>query len=150
MPVKICLVGAGHMGRIHDRSCPYERCYLDLYRRCESRAGRRDRSKVRRGLVRPIRGGVSDGVEAVVIASTTETHFPIARDFLQRGVHVFVEKPITATPSEATGLIALAKKNRVVLQVGHLERFESALQESLPDGRDSSGDRGPPDKRVYG
>ncbi|MHB2019753.1 MAG: Gfo/Idh/MocA family oxidoreductase, partial [Candidatus Xenobia bacterium] len=56
-------------------------------------------------------------------------HYPIARDFLKRGVHVLVEKPITVDTLQAQRLIDLAAKQGLVLQVGHLERFNPALIE---------------------
>lgn len=71
-------------------------------------------------------------VDAVSIVTPTTEHFSIARDFLEAGVHVLVEKPFTKTISEAEELITLAQKNGCVLQVGHLERFNSAYQAILP------------------
>lgn len=68
-----------------------------------------------------------DRVDAVSIASPTQTHYTIARDFLQKGKHVLVEKPITVTVEESGELIDLASVNRCVLQVGHLERFNPAM-----------------------
>ena len=66
-------------------------------------------------------------VDAVSIAVPTPLHFAVARDFLERGVHVLVEKPITTTVDEARQLIELAAAKRCVLQVGHLERFNPAI-----------------------
>ncbi len=68
-----------------------------------------------------------DQVDAVSIASPTQTHYSIAREFLLQGTHVLVEKPITVTVEEADDLIDIAKKNSCVLQVGHLERFNPAV-----------------------
>ena len=68
-----------------------------------------------------------DRVDAVSIAVPTPLHHAVASDFLSRGVHVLVEKPITVTAAEATSLIELAKQYRCVLQVGHLERFNPAI-----------------------
>ncbi|TIE32621.1 UDP-N-acetyl-D-glucosamine dehydrogenase [Legionella pneumophila] len=65
-------------------------------------------------------------VDAVSIAATTNKHFEIAKFCLQHGIHVLIEKPITETVSQAEELIRLAKKHQVKLQVGHLERFNSA------------------------
>lgn len=65
-------------------------------------------------------------VDAVSIAATTNEHYRIARDCLAHGIHVLVEKPITETVEQAAALIQLAAKHRVKLQVGHLERFNSA------------------------
>ncbi len=65
-------------------------------------------------------------VDAVSIAATTNKHYEIAKDFLTQKIHVLIEKPITETVKQANELIALAKQHQVKLQVGHLERFNSA------------------------
>ena len=65
-------------------------------------------------------------VDLVSIASTTESHYRIARDCLAAGLHVLVEKPITVTVAEADELIALAAAGKLMLQVGHLERYNPA------------------------
>jgi predicted dehydrogenase len=65
-------------------------------------------------------------VDLVSVASTTETHHAVARDCLAAGVHVLAEKPITVTVAQADELIALADAKKLVLQVGHLERFNPA------------------------
>ncbi|HEX7026243.1 MAG TPA: Gfo/Idh/MocA family oxidoreductase [Gammaproteobacteria bacterium] len=66
-------------------------------------------------------------VDAVSIATPTSTHYTIARDCLQHGIHVLVEKPITVTVTEADELIEVAAASNVKLQVGHLERFNAAV-----------------------
>jgi predicted dehydrogenase len=66
-------------------------------------------------------------VDAVSIVVPTSLHYAIARDFLAAGIHVLVEKPVTVTVAEADELIAIADKNRLVFQVGHLERFNPAV-----------------------
>lgn len=71
-------------------------------------------------------------VDAVSIAVSTSQHYAVARDFLENGVDVLIEKPITASLDEADALIALAHGSDRILQVGHLERFNPttvALQE---------------------
>ncbi len=65
-------------------------------------------------------------VEAVSIAATTKEHYTIAKACLEQGIHVLLEKPITETVAQAEHLIALADKHHAKLQVGHLERFNSA------------------------
>lgn len=65
-------------------------------------------------------------VDAVSIAATTNKHFEIAESFLEQGIHVLIEKPITETVQQANRLIQLAKDHNVKLQVGHLERFNAA------------------------
>ena len=68
-----------------------------------------------------------DEVDAVSIATPTVTHFEYARKALLAGVHVFVEKPIAATVAEAEELVCTAEERNLVLQVGHIERFNEAL-----------------------
>ncbi|MBV9913847.1 MAG: Gfo/Idh/MocA family oxidoreductase [Sinobacteraceae bacterium] len=71
-------------------------------------------------------------VDAVSVVTPTPAHFSIAEDFLRAGAHVLVEKPITETAEQARELIALARSRERVLQVGHLERFNSAILAAEP------------------
>jgi predicted dehydrogenase len=68
-------------------------------------------------------------VDLVSVAVPTEHHFPIASDFLEGGVSVLVEKPVTPTLDEARELFALARRTGAVLHIGHVERFNGAVQE---------------------
>jgi predicted dehydrogenase len=67
-------------------------------------------------------------VDAVSLVVPTALHYEIAREFLQRGVHVLVEKPITTTVEQAAELVDLAHRAGVTLLVGHVERFKPAVQ----------------------
>jgi predicted dehydrogenase len=66
-------------------------------------------------------------VDAVSIVVPTSLHFQVARDFIDAGAHVLVEKPVTVTVEEADELIRLAAERDVRLMVGHLERFNAAI-----------------------
>jgi len=66
-------------------------------------------------------------VDAVSIVVPTQLHFQIAKEFLENGSDVLVEKPITSTLEQAQQLVAIAKANGRKLQVGHLERFNPAM-----------------------
>jgi len=66
-------------------------------------------------------------VDAVSIAVPTSHHHALGREWLARGVHVLMEKPIATTMAEARELVELAARHRCVLQVGHLERFNPAI-----------------------
>lgn len=70
---------------------------------------------------------ILDEVDAVSIVVPTQRHHEVARECLTRGVHVLLEKPMTTTVAEADELIALARSNGLVLQIGHLERFNAAV-----------------------
>jgi predicted dehydrogenase len=71
-------------------------------------------------------------VDAVSIVTPTPLHYTIAREFLESGAHVLVEKPMTTTLAEGESLIAAARGAHRVLQVGHLERFNAAVQALQP------------------
>jgi predicted dehydrogenase len=65
-------------------------------------------------------------VDAVNICVPTVAHYEVAKFFLENGIHTFIEKPITPTLEQADELIELAEKKKLKLQVGHVERFNSA------------------------
>ncbi len=67
------------------------------------------------------------GLDCVSIASDTKSHFAASKFFLENGVDVLVEKPITTTLDEAEILVDLSDKNKRILQVGHVERFNPAI-----------------------
>lgn len=66
--------------------------------------------------------------DAAIIATTTSSHYRIAKELLEKGLSLFIEKPITTTVDEADELIALEKEKGVLIQVGHIERFNPALR----------------------
>lgn len=65
--------------------------------------------------------------DAVSIVASTSAHYTLAKEALESGKHVFVEKPITSEIHEAEEIVQLAEKNNLKLQVGHVERFNAAL-----------------------
>jgi len=69
----------------------------------------------------------SSDLDAASVVVPNTHHFAVAKPLLAAGVHVMLEKPLTNTVAEADELIALAEKNGVVLQAGHLERFNPAV-----------------------
>lgn len=71
--------------------------------------------------------GLHGLVDAVSIVTPTEHHYRLGMDFLSKGVHVMMEKPITAVSSEARELVKAAAASKALLQVGHLERFNGAM-----------------------
>jgi predicted dehydrogenase len=125
--VRTAVIGAGYLGRFHAQkyaTAPGSR----LVAVADPSVDARDRVAAEVGCraVADYRELLGE-VDAVSIATPTPLHFPIARECLQRGVHVLVEKPITQTPAEARALVDLATRQDRVLQVGHLERFNAAI-----------------------
>jgi predicted dehydrogenase len=68
-------------------------------------------------------------LQAVSVAVPTTSHFPVVRDCLEEGVQVLVEKPLAVTAGEADALVDLARSRGRLLMVGHLERYNSAMEE---------------------
>jgi len=68
-------------------------------------------------------------VDIATVAVPTDRHFEVTRDLLEAGVHVLVEKPMAPTLEEAKELFRVARQHRRVLHVGHVERFNGAVQE---------------------
>ena len=124
--IKCAVVGVGYLGRFHAQK--YQMLpNVELIGVCDVNTEHANR--VANELNVPAYSNYRDlfgQVEAVSIAATTNTHFDIAREFLAQGIHVLIEKPITETVAQAQELIALAKKHQAKLQVGHMERFNSA------------------------
>ena len=73
-----------------------------------------------------------DSVDAVMVSSPTESHFSIVKYFLENKKNVLVEKPFTETVQQADELIRMAEKNNLTLGVGHLERFNPAVEYIQP------------------
>ena len=68
-----------------------------------------------------------DQVDAVSIVVPTTLHLEIARPFLQKGVHMLLEKPISSTVEEGREIVDLAKESGATLQIGHLERYNAGI-----------------------
>jgi predicted dehydrogenase len=73
--------------------------------------------------------------DAVVIVVPTSSHFKVATAAIERGRHVFIEKPITTTLEEADALLEQARRKGVLVQIGHIERFNRAVRAALPHVR---------------
>ena len=136
MPLKIALVGAGHMGRIHlQKLCAMENIEVSGVADVDTSWTCQVPTKNEipcftdyRELIK-----VSD---AVVIATPTESHYEIGKTALEKGAGVFIEKPVTSNVEQARELIELAKKKGLVFQVGHLERFNPVFAKALPSIRE--------------
>lgn len=127
--VRAGVVGVGHMGRYHVG------VYSELFN--VDLAGVADRDLERARQVAGQYGTTAYGdpaeligrVDVVSIAVPTAQHYDVARQFLEAGIHVLLEKPITTTLEEAQDLFRIAQERGVVLHVGHVERFNGAVQE---------------------
>jgi len=78
-------------------------------------------------LTRDYRDVLTDGIDAVVIATPVKTHYPLAREALRAGKHVLIEKPLTRRSSEALDLARLADQEGLALMVGHTFEYNPAV-----------------------
>ncbi len=130
--LKIGVLGAGHLGRIHlklIREIPeYE--LVGFYDPDDVQAGIAiDTYQVTRF---PDIDSLINACDVIDIVTPTLAHFECAQRSLKSFRHVFIEKPITTTPEEAKALISLAGEANVLGQVGHVERFNPAFKAALP------------------
>jgi len=130
--MRTAVVGVGYLGRFHAQkysSLPNSRL-----------VGIADPAAVAREAVAAELGvpahadyrALLGTVDAVSIVTPTPLHYQVAREFLEAGAHVLVEKPMTATVAEGENLIEAARRANRILQVGHLERFNAAVQAVQP------------------
>jgi predicted dehydrogenase len=134
--VRAAVIGVGYLGRFHAQK--YARLpEADLVSVVDinNQRGREVAEEIKTLAVADYRDLIGK-VDAVSIVTPTPQHFAIAREFLSAGVHVLLEKPMTKNLEQADELIEIAKKNGAILQVGHLERFNSAFAAVRPHLRD--------------
>jgi predicted dehydrogenase len=130
--IRAAVIGVGYLGRFHAQKYA-QAAECELVAVADSRQQARDQvgGELAVRTVADYRE-LLGSVDAVSVVTQTPAHFEIARDFLNARAHVLVEKPITETAAEARELIALAARQKRVLQVGHLERFNSAILAAEP------------------
>ena len=129
--LKVGVVGVGHLGKEHARvfsSLPgavlvgIHDSRIEVARRVASELGTQAADSLSQLL---------SHVEAVSIAVPTTAHFEVASECIRRKIHVLVEKPLAATISEARKLVEAAERNSVIVQTGHIERFNPIVQATL-------------------
>ncbi len=134
--VRTAVVGVGYLGRFHaQKYARLPEANLVSVVDIDSQRAREVAKEVKTRALTDYRDLIGK-VDAVSIVTPTPQHFAIARELLSAGVHVLVEKPMTTSLEEADELIATAKNSGSILQVGHLERFNSAFTAIRPRLRD--------------
>jgi predicted dehydrogenase len=125
--IKVGVVGVGHLGKIHARVySELPQAELTTIVDANKSVAQEVSAKYKAKALYDHREAIG-AVEAASIAVPTDSHFSIAKDLIEAGLHVIVEKPMTKSIEEAQELVRLAKLHNVVLQVGHVERFNPAI-----------------------
>lgn len=125
--MNISVIGIGHLGMIHAKLLKQRD---DIALIGISDVSREREEFVAKELDISIHESMDIAIEksdAVIISASTKAHYDIAKKAIIAGKHCFIEKPITSTYQEAVELISLAESNNVIVQVGHVERFNPAL-----------------------
>ena len=129
--IKIGVIGAGHLGKIHlkllNSSKKFDLIgFYDIDKESSEELSKKEGYNYFSNL-----DSLLSNVDAVDIVSPTTTHFQIAKNVILKNKHVFIEKPITNKSENAKELIDLSIKNNIIGQVGHVERFNPAYVASI-------------------
>jgi predicted dehydrogenase len=131
MSLKIAAIGLGHMGTIHlNKLVTFEGIEISAIVDTDAALVAKLSKNVCANAYADYRDAVQS-CDGAIIASPTKTHYTIGKAFLEEGKHVFMEKPVTVDPHEAQKLIDIADRNKLIFQVGHLERFNPAFSQAL-------------------
>lgn len=131
-PVRMAVVGAGALGRHHARILSeLESVHLVAVAEPNPEVGRRVAEQCGAEWI-PDSRELFNRVDAVSIVVPTTAHLPVAADFLRRRIPVLVEKPLACNVDEARQLVEIADEHETLLQVGHIERFNPAMQAATP------------------
>jgi predicted dehydrogenase len=128
-PIKVGVVGLGHLGRHHARLLSgLAGAHVVGFADPEPERLRKASDEYGAPGFPSHEALMDAGPEAVCVVVPTQLHREVAGYFLERGIDVLVEKPITPTEAEAKELIELAEAKSLILQVGHVERFNPAIR----------------------
>jgi predicted dehydrogenase len=129
VPIKVGVIGVGYLGRFHAEKYAHLQ-ETELIGVADFNDGRaREVAGALGARVFTDYRQLLPEVEAVSVAVPTSVHFPVVQDALAAGCQVLVEKPISVTVAEADEMVRLARERGLILMVGHLERFNSAMEE---------------------
>ena len=126
--INVAVVGVGHLGSRHLKVYSELPELVNIVGICDTNTG--NAQKLSEKYNAPLFQNYKDlpgKVDAVNICVPTNSHYEISKFFLENNIHTLVEKPITTTVEQADELIAIAEKNNLKFQVGHVERFNSAF-----------------------
>jgi predicted dehydrogenase len=126
--IKTAVVGTGYLGKFHaEKYASLENSELVVVCDSDEKTVKKFSRKFKCEAITNYQDLIGK-VDAVSIAAPTTLHHELGVFFLSNGIHVLMEKPITNTLAEADELIYLAETNNLVLQVGHLERFNPVIK----------------------
>lgn len=135
-PLRVAVVGVGHLGRIHARILSSLEGVTLAGVVDTSEASRQEIAATYETAAFADHRALVGRTDAAVIATPTKYHCQVAKELLAAGIHLLVEKPLATSTSQAAELVELARRQSVVLQVGHVERFNPAFAAAQPHLRE--------------
>ena len=134
--IRVAVVGAGKMGTYHAKLLG-KTPDVDLVGVCDTNVWKAQLAAWQSNTV-AVRDykDVLNRVDAVIVAVPTPLHHEVGMAALTAGAHVLIEKPLASTVEEAKALLSVSQKMQLVLQVGHIERFNPAVLEAVKHVRD--------------
>lgn len=134
--IRVAVVGAGKMGTYHAKLLG-KTPDVDLVGVCDTNIWKAQLAAWQSNTV-AVRDykDVLNRVDAVVVAVPTPLHHEVGMAALTAGAHVLIEKPLASTVEEAKALLSVSQEKQLVLQVGHIERFNPAVLEAVKHVRD--------------
>ncbi len=125
--IKVAVVGVGHLGKWHaQKYASAEDCELVAVVDTDEAIAGQFAAQYDCQAVTDYHDVIGK-VDAISLVVPTSHHYKIGREFLEAGIHCLIEKPVTETTDEADELIRLAAQKELVLQVGHIERFNAVM-----------------------
>ena len=124
--IKVGVIGAGHLGKIHLNIINASNQNLIGFHDTDKSNSEKLSSEYGYKYFSDL-DLLINNIDAAVIVSPTTTHFEIAKKCIEAGKHIFVEKPLTSNSSEARVINELAIKNKIIGQVGFVERYNQAF-----------------------
>ena len=130
--INIAVIGVGYLGKFHlEKFLSHKNCITKWI--VDSNLKNENLDIIENIAITDDYKDILNDVDAVSIVTPTISHYEIAKYFLSNKKHVLIEKPMTQTVSQAEKLLLLAKKNKVILQAGHLERFNPVMKKLTQD-----------------
>jgi predicted dehydrogenase len=125
--IRVGVIGLGYLGKFHYQKYKLNRS-VNLTSVVDQQIENLDFIDSKKIIKTDKYANIIDNVDAVSIVTPTKTHYKIAKFFLENKKHVLLEKPMTETVPQANKLNSLAKRNKCILQIGHLEQFNPAVK----------------------
>lgn len=133
--IRVAVLGYGHLGKWHCQKVQAHAQEVEFIAIVEKFPAGQEAARTNHPTVKVVSdiSEVIHQIDAALVVTPTSTHFELVKYLLENNKHVFCEKPLCSNDDEGKKLSSIAKLKKVVLQVGHSERFHQAWETLLPE-----------------